>query len=124
MKHYDLMVNITYYRRIHYYNIITSESRTSERNIKWYNSFSSIHDNSSSEYKRDDIGEYNPLTVSSWLRCPLSIPPILLHLPISTAGILTKARDVHASSEGLDETQYAEEDSFSIIFCKYRVNTV
>ena len=77
----------------------------------------------SSEYKRDDVGEYNPLTVLSWLHCPLSIPPNLLHLPISTAGILTKAREVHASSEGLDETQYAEEDSFfSIIFCNYRVN--
>ena len=78
-----------------------------------------------SEYRRETrTGLITQLTVSSMLRCPLSSPPILLLTPASTAGILTKARDVHASSEGLDETLYADEDSFSIIFCKYRVNTV
>ena len=53
-----------------------------------------------------------PLTVSSPLRCPLSSPPTLLLTPVSTAGILTKAREVHASSEGLDEAQSADEDSY------------
>ena len=56
------------------------------------------------------------LTVSSMLRCPLSPPPNLLLTPASTAGILKKAREVHASSEGLDEAQSADEDSYTYFF--------
>ena len=66
----------------------------------------------SDSYRETRTGLTIPLTVSSTLRCPLSSPPTLLLTPVSTAGILRKAREVHASYEGLDEAQSADEDSY------------
>ena len=78
----------------------------------------------SSDRRWNMVGEDTPLTVSSLLRCPLSFPPPLLHLPFSSAGILTKAREVHASSEGLDEAQSADEDSSNYNNLYHRACTV